>query len=853
MNSHQAALSAQMNVGGSGVGVGVGGVHLCALGGGKQKGAGVGVGVGGQAENTTNRPPDMYDRLQSEMDSVHTNTGGHVINNSRKIVTTTTTTTTKNTSPGQSLTRPPSVRPSKAVANGTASHLFNRSNSTSQIPRKGTTAPSDNATVVMTSPSKSIPKKRKFQRQDSSQDSQTANAPIITHTSSSTKGFVRSNSNQGLMRSNSNQNIQSQQTNQKEQIRVTYNKGQWRRRAVARAPKAGETAMPLGGDRKGRLVGKKNSMFSPNRDGGGATEDDSIHGDGESSRGSNSYSSPEKRVENRRPVASPRTAAMAPPVVAATGAVDATLGPPDDDGLNDTDSDSSDSKLPAKKKPKVTREKDALGLEDTSSAASSSESDDEGDNDSSDDNLPMAKARKKRNNNGSAAKNRETRLQQNEKGERVNGGCDDLEEDRSDENNSDADMDNKNDKTETIMGNNNNDDNNNNDEEGSGNTIMELDDTMAIEFEQDFFNLIEQNIRVNENWRNRTATLSFGRQALPSGAAEGSQIVAGETNTTAEETNYEAAQPIETNESTNDEHSVSTMQADTDSSLKENMDIMDEEPPKEQRREKKKKQKKRRRVREDNDNSHNRNNQVIGDDWTSEEKRRYREGYELHPNDWGQIASHFVKSKSVHKIREYARMLARDNPRENPQDSELHDAESTEESTFSGTAATSSGGDDENDFPVFLTCNKCSMVFGEAEEAWTHEVNCTGVRQSGRVYHNQDDLVQFMLEYWQQEGKVPTESDMIYFLPNESVIEGPINKASGGKDDTQRPSEERGGNGGNNSDVGESTDDEDEENEAADMNQVKHLCSTTVDPATGLPVQKLTIICGESGKRMMAH
>ena len=45
--------------------------------------------------------------------------------------------------------------------------------------------------------------------------------------------------------------------------------------------------------------------------------------------------------------------------------------------------------------------------------------------------------------------------------------------------------------------------------------------------------------------------------------------------------------------------------------------------------------------------------------------------------------------------------------------------------------------------------------------------------------------------------------------------------------------------GGNNS-----NDDEEEYHESMDMNLVHHMCSTTVDESTGLPVQELTVICG---------
>jgi hypothetical protein len=49
-------------------------------------------------------------------------------------------------------------------------------------------------------------------------------------------------------------------------------------------------------------------------------------------------------------------------------------------------------------------------------------------------------------------------------------------------------------------------------------------------------------------------------------------------------------------------------------------------------------------------------------------------------------------------------------------------------------------------------------------------------------------------------------------------------------------------------DDSEDDSEEEEEEEALEMTLVKHLCSTIVDPATGLPTQHLTVMCGETGK-----
>jgi hypothetical protein len=45
---------------------------------------------------------------------------------------------------------------------------------------------------------------------------------------------------------------------------------------------------------------------------------------------------------------------------------------------------------------------------------------------------------------------------------------------------------------------------------------------------------------------------------------------------------------------------------------------------------------------------------------------------------------------------------------------------------------------------------------------------------------------------------------------------------------------------------------EEEDEEAFEMTLVKHLCSTTVDPTSGLPTQNLTVMCGDTGETYLS-
>ena len=155
------------------------------------------------------------------------------------------------------------------------------------------------------------------------------------------------------------------------------------------------------------------------------------------------------------------------------------------------------------------------------------------------------------------------------------------------------------------------------------------------------------------------------------------------------------------------------------------------------------------------------------------------------------------------------------------------------------------------DVPVFLTCDKCSLVFGDKQEAWAHEENCTrdsiDIMQGSKVFDNKNTLIQFIIDYQTSNKKVLNEDDKVYFVSSEEYInyqEHNQQEDRGTESTAQKTQAEDEKTDKQNTHEEEA----DEVYDTADMNLIQHLCSTTTDPKTGLPTQKLTVMCGDSGK-----
>ena len=147
----------------------------------------------------------------------------------------------------------------------------------------------------------------------------------------------------------------------------------------------------------------------------------------------------------------------------------------------------------------------------------------------------------------------------------------------------------------------------------------------------------------------------------------------------------------------------------------------------------------------------------------------------------------------------------------------------------------------------FVTCDKCGMVFGDAIEAIEHESNCTITNYDNRrVFHDEVAMFTYIREH-NLTGRLGTtvrEEDWIFYRTvHPDHAQGPILVDKGGGDEIISES------ASDQEECDDSEEDSDEEEEEAlEMTLVKHLCLTNVDPASGLPTQHLTVMCGDTGK-----
>ena len=162
-----------------------------------------------------------------------------------------------------------------------------------------------------------------------------------------------------------------------------------------------------------------------------------------------------------------------------------------------------------------------------------------------------------------------------------------------------------------------------------------------------------------------------------------------------------------------------------------------------------------------------------------------------------------------------------------------------------------SSGVQVEDVPVFLTCDKCSLVFGDKQEAWTHEQRCTRDSidiQEGKVFDDKNLLIQFIIDYQTSNKKVLNEDDKVYFVSSEEYINYQDHNQQEDRGTESSSKDIQVEDEKNGTDKQNTHEEDDKDYDTADMNLIQHLCSTTIDPKTGLPTQKLTVMCGESGK-----
>lgn len=435
------------------------------------------------------------------------------------------------------------------------------------------------------------------------------------------------------------------------------------------------------------------------------------------------------------------------------------------------------------------------------------------------------------------------------------------------------------------------------------NDVPELDEeALRAEFEKDLFDLVEQTIRVNDQWTKRREGLWSGEKAQRQPEEKnqnGSELGGVDEPDAAEDPagletsqpeNESFEQPDAAGEGGTNEQSMQLDDEDKDEqSLKEN----DVPSPKdgsskpsskddlaalaererlknEQKRQKKLEKKKRKHSKGDasqhlskKQKKHGDHNGVEEEPWTQDERRLFEEGMAKYPNNWGKIAAEFVTSRTPLQIRAHAQKLAKlKSQHPQPLQQQQLTAGANHNHEASDAASEISSGSDNDDVPAFLTCDKCGMVFAAAQEACEHENNCTitsnnnsNVQQQGRVFGDKNLLIQYLVDHHSEKDKWVNERDMIFFRPISPSSDEEHQLGNGGgdsrRDAAQSPPADLEDARANDGDGDDSS--VEETSDTVEMNIVKHLCSTTVDRRTGLPVQKLTIMCADSGERLVVQ
>ena len=319
------------------------------------------------------------------------------------------------------------------------------------------------------------------------------------------------------------------------------------------------------------------------------------------------------------------------------------------------------------------------------------------------------------------------------------------------------------------------------------------------------------------------------------------------------------------NDGENNNHKVAVERTDnvTDSTIKkkiaEKEDLALEKPENAKKRQKKG-QKKRKHVKDSENRNNAKKQKYAGKPWTEEEKELYLQGLKMCGYVWGEIANKYVTTRTPLQIRQYAKSLLgteqhlenidhngdgkRDysNQKENQSPSIIEDIDHLLD------VDNASMNTNDDPVPAFVTCNKCSLVFIDAHKAWRHENSCTISTQKdkerGIVFNDKKMLIQHIVDLRSRNGKLVSEEDMLFFHPEEGrrYIVPDLNAS--------RKTEEK-NNGCNQNRLEDVLEDKvdavDSHGEDTEMNLVKQLSSTTVDPVTGFPTQKLTVMSGDSG------
>ena len=185
--------------------------------------------------------------------------------------------------------------------------------------------------------------------------------------------------------------------------------------------------------------------------------------------------------------------------------------------------------------------------------------------------------------------------------------------------------------------------------------------------------------------------------------------------------------------------------------------------------------------------------------------------------------------------------------------------------TDSASMDTGDDSEDDDQIPLFYTCEKCDRVFFAKSQVADHENQCTKEILDGRVFTNPNDIAEYYEKY--QTGGILKPDCVIFYRP-------PLATPYDNYGRTISP-EDFEGRGGNRNDVPQNLLDDfmsskspnatsaiEKKNAETDfkinpdntrhacmvMNAIERLSSTVINPNSGLPSQTITTFCSETGK-----
>ena len=148
------------------------------------------------------------------------------------------------------------------------------------------------------------------------------------------------------------------------------------------------------------------------------------------------------------------------------------------------------------------------------------------------------------------------------------------------------------------------------------------------------------------------------------------------------------------------------------------------------------------------------------------------------------------------------------------------------------TAAGAAAQAGDTDVPAFLSCSKCGLVFVDERECTDHEGACDGAPPSdgdvremgGRVFDDARECTLHIIRHQIETGSPVTAHDHIYIRAGDGGDENAVEFRP-----APAPREAAAPSGP----------------ESAVMERVRSLCAKTVDPTTGLPSERITVMDDE--------